>query len=188
MANTNRICSVEACDKPVHCRALCGMHYRRLLAHGDVSVTLIRPPGTLLSWCKEHAAYHGEGCLIWPFARDADGYGLITVRGKTYKASRYICILAKGDPPSPQMDAAHQCGKGHLGCVNPCHLYWASKKQNSLDRIRHGTNGTKLEPEGVNEIRNRLDRSEKPTDIATDYGVSSSLIYKIASRKVWRSV
>lgn len=188
MAKDKGICSVDGCRKPVHCRSLCGMHYRRQWEHGDVNVTLIKSPGTLLAWCDAHADYSEDDCLIWPFAREAKGYGLITVKGKTYNASRYLCILSKGEPPEPQMDAAHICGNGHLGCVNPSHLYWASKKQNSADRIRHGTNGMKLTPDEVRGIRARFESGDRAVDIANDYGVSWSLVYQIGRRKVWRGI
>lgn len=50
-----------------------------------------------------------------------------------------MCQKAHGDPPSPKHDAAHSCGRGHEGCVNPNHLSWKTKKQNQADRITHGT-------------------------------------------------
>lgn len=33
-----------------------------------------------------------------------------------------MCELVYGKPPMPKHQAAHNCGKGNLGCINPKHL------------------------------------------------------------------
>lgn len=47
--------------------------------------------------------------------------------------------MAHGEPPSPEHEAAHSCGKGHLGCIHPHHVRWATPKENSADMVLHGT-------------------------------------------------
>lgn len=51
---------------------------------------------------------------------------------------RYLCRVVNGVPPDNDSYALHNCGNGHLGCVNPKHIYWGTQKQNFADSIRHG--------------------------------------------------
>jgi len=81
-----------------------------------------RGNGKCLAWLKERVAYDGEECLIWPFSGNHQGYGHLGYFGKVVKAHRLMCILAHGEPPTPEHHAAHSCGRGHLGCVHPGHL------------------------------------------------------------------
>jgi len=37
--------------------------------------------------------------------------------------------------------AHHSCGNGHLGCVNPKHLYWGDASQNAKDAAKHKSEG-----------------------------------------------
>jgi hypothetical protein len=50
-----------------------------------------------------------------------------------------MCELVHGPSPSKKHQAAHNCGNGHLGCVNPSHLCWKTPRENSLDMWKHGT-------------------------------------------------
>lgn len=58
--------------------------------------------------------------------------------GRNYWAHRLMCEMAHGAPPTPKHQAAHNCGKGHYGCVNPKHLEWKTNSQNQLDRAKNG--------------------------------------------------
>jgi hypothetical protein len=55
------------------------------------------------------------------------------------RAHRVMCEIAHGPKPAPGFVAAHTCGKGREGCVNPRHLRWASQKENMADKLLHGT-------------------------------------------------
>lgn len=59
--------------------------------------------------------------------------------GKQSVASRVMCELAHGKPPTAEHEAAHSCGNGHLGCINPKHLRWATHIENEADKLMHGT-------------------------------------------------
>ncbi|WP_369527839.1 hypothetical protein [Bradyrhizobium elkanii] len=48
-----------------------------------------------------------------------------------------MCELANGPAPDEDMHAAHSCGNGRSGCVNPMHLRWATVVQNAEDRDVH---------------------------------------------------
>src|SRR6185312_1870651 len=79
-----------------------------------------RGKGKTFQWLLDHMGHHGDACMPWPFSKDGRvGRGGLTYRGKSYWAHRLMCELAHGAPPTPKHQAAHNCGKGHYGCVNP---------------------------------------------------------------------
>lgn len=83
--------------------------------------------------------HRGDECVIWPLFRDKDGRGRVGHNGEHHWAHRLMCKLAHGEPPTPEHTAAHDCGKGHDGCVNPRHLKWKTQKENLADCAIHGT-------------------------------------------------
>jgi hypothetical protein len=150
----------------------------------------IAPKGSSERFLRDHLSYEGEECLLWPFKLRRSGYGLAVVDGVQMPASRWMCILAHGRPSHPNLQAAHSCGCA--ACVNPKHLRWASPKENSDDKAKHGTriigerNGkTSLTAEDIRAIRSA------PPDLAAlqlKYGVSKGCISKIRSRRRWAHV
>jgi DNA-binding transcriptional regulator YiaG len=137
----------------------------------------------LMAWIRDHLSYSGDDCLTWPFGRDRNGYGSTVRRGKKVLAHRYICTIVHGEPPTPKHHAAHSCGKGHEGCVNPRHLSWKTNSENQLDRHQHGTNAksrTKLTPEQVDEIRS-LKGAESTGVTAARFGISEATARHIQS-------
>lgn len=182
-------CSVEGCGKPHEARGWCNAHYRRFRAHGDPLGGGTRNGEPLAFLETVVFSFEGEECLPWPYGSTSEGYGLININGKKRLATRVVCEHEHGPPPTPEHQAAHNCGKGHLGCVNPRHLRWTTRKENYDDRLIHGTvsrgerNGlAKLTEAQVLEIR----ASQKPqSQLAAEYGVAQSNISQIKSRKNW---
>lgn len=131
-------CAATGCGQEASRRGLCTKHYKRFMRHGSTD-----GGGSFrnvcMKWLTDHADHSSDECLIWPFARTARGYGTIRVKGSETTASRQMTILAHGDPPSPTHQAAHRCGNGHLGCVNPKHLRWLTCSENNLEKHEHGT-------------------------------------------------
>lgn len=97
------------------------------------------PFRTNFDWLRAHINHDGDECLLWPFGKDDKGYGTVVAFDRIRKAHRVMCELAHGIPPGSKAQASHNCGNGHLGCVNPKHLEWKSNSENQLDRYRrHG--------------------------------------------------
>jgi hypothetical protein len=135
--------------------------------------------------------HEGNDCLAWPYSRNEQGYGRLSVDDKMVRASRYVCMLVHGDPPTPKHHAAHSCGNGHLGCVAPRHLRWATPKQNYADRLEHGTharserNGkAKLTEDQAREILS-LKGIRFQRQLASDFGVAEGTIANIHSGRTW---
>lgn len=122
-----------------------------------------RGSGKTIQWIQDHLSYpHDDWCLIWPFSRTR-GYGQFGYLGKGYYAHRYMCELVHGAAPSPEHQAAHSCGNGVEGCVNPKHLSWKTQSENQLDCRQHGTQAKsydgisgRLSAEQAHQIRRQL--------------------------------
>lgn len=135
-------CSVPGCDREYHCKGFCNKHWHKYHEYGDPLAARGPDKGVVDEFIRSTALpYTGSDCLIWPFNTDGHGYGTLNRKGnKQLKAHRVICELVHGSPPTATHQAAHSCGKGHLRCVNPHHLRWATRVENAADKILHGTN------------------------------------------------
>lgn len=152
--------------------------------------------GKGIEFLRSLIGHKGDDCIPWPMARNPNGRGYVGFNGGHPKlAHRVMCELAHGPAPEGKPEAAHTCGKGHEGCVNPNHLEWKSKAENQQDKRRHGTNkngkdgpGTrwKLTPEKVSEIRAWGDKITQPM-LALMYGTSWQNIGMILRGKSWKT-
>lgn len=185
------LCAIDGCGRIARGRGWCGLHYKRWYKFGDPLKTAHATNGAPLKWLHETAlAYSGEHCLAWPFGKSG-GYGRIYVDGKATYAHRVICEAVHGPAPEGRNDAAHSCGNGHLGCVNPAHLSWKTRAGNQADRLRHGTDlrgerhyAAKLTEAAVREIR-LLAPAHSINEIGRLYQVSPAAIHSIVNGENW---
>jgi len=187
-------CSISGCEGNAAARGtargFCINHYRRLMKYGD-PLGGRASPGEPMRWLVANMESCGDECLIWPFARDAKGYGVVKYDGAYQGAHRVCCILSEGPPPTDHSEAAHSCGNGHLGCVNPHHLRWATQLENAADRVGHGRSGRgehhgahRLTEDDVRQIiaaRGKV----RQIELADRFGVSQVMISKIQLGKKW---
>lgn len=137
--------------------------------------------------------FKGDQCLVWPFAKDSKGYGKLTYNGRTNAiAPRVVCELVNGLPPTPKHEAAHSCGNGHLGCVNPLHLSWKTRLENRADSVAHGTHVrgsahkiSKLSEEQVREIKVKAASGVSLKTLASQYAVAEGTIHSIKTGRHW---
>lgn len=190
------ICAVEGCDKETWSRDYCRNHQHRFKKHGH---PLAGPAGRgdPERWLRAHVGHaDADSCLYWPFAhqgsrREGDGYGRMRIDGRYVYAHRLMCELAHGPAPSPKHEAAHNCGQGHLACVNPHHLRWDTTQGNADDRRLHGTenkgsrNGQAvLTEDDVRQIKAMLGAMSQRA-IAKKFGVSRWAVTDIANGRRW---
>lgn len=183
------ICSVEGCENSVECKSLCSKHYQRLKRRGDP--LYVWKPATKVVELQAYLSASTNECLIWPGARLSSGYAAIRFENKTQSASRVMCVIAHGEPPTPTYEAAHSCGNGHLACINPRHLFWKTPTENQADKIIHGTTNrgersasAKLTEEKVKAIR-ALDGRYSRREIGDMFGVSRQTAKDIILRRRW---
>lgn len=133
-----RTCSVDGCERPHDARGLCGTHYKRWSQYGDpLAGGPIISPGASRAFLQRAILHKGNDCLLWPYAKTNEGYGHVTIRNRSFLAHRVV-LSAWRRQPDKRAVAAHLCGNGHLGCVNPQHLSWTSQKDNLAHRELHG--------------------------------------------------
>lgn len=112
---------------------------RSLIKPGDIPTipTNATPQGFIF----EVAAFPPpDRCVIWPFAMEKTGYGVLKYNGKKVTASRMALFLFTGYDPV-DLDAAH--GPCHnRACCNPHPdhgMRWATRQQNMMDMRRDGS-------------------------------------------------
>lgn len=144
-----------------------------------------RGKGATHAWLLANLNYAGVECLSWPFCTLPTGYGVFGHLGEHHYAHRYMCELVNGPPPSPIHEAAHSCGRGKFGCVDPRHLSWKTPSENALDSRAHGTQARnpwgpmgKLSKNQIAEIW-ALKGRKTQAQIAEQFGVSASTIRDI---------
>jgi hypothetical protein len=187
------ICIVPGCTRPpTGHKDMCHAHYKRFWRHGDADGQrrFYAAPGEPMRWLLANISYTGDDCLHWPYAVEPQsGYAVIGTPKMI--ASRLMCELVNGPPPTKHHEAAHNCGNGHLGCVNPNHLRWATPASNSFDRWEHGTmvfgeevHNAKLTVDSVRQIR-RLRGVMTQSAIGKMFGVHQGTVSAIQLRQSW---
>ena len=185
-------CLIPGCGRTVIARGWCNRHYLRWKRHGD-PLSGGSFMGLTASFLDKAVLYDGDECLLWPFARSGNGYGQIGIDGIVEYCHRIVCKRVHGDPPPDKPQTAHSCGNGHLGCISPRHLRWATLIENKADELLHGvrprgeTCGTsKLREDDVRAIRAALATTSRTlADIAAAFGVSSGAISHIKMKDTW---
>ncbi len=168
------------------------MHYKRLMNHGTTDYPKHSQQNRRIRWLKEHANYKGDDCLKWPFTVSDTGRGVATLNGNMTSAPRIMCILAHDEPEDESLHAAHSCGNGHLGCINPQHLGWKTPQENEADKRTHGTlrkgaaiNTAVLTEADIHGIRKMIAGGISGVEIARRFGTTPSAISCIKTGKTW---
>lgn len=135
--------------------------------------------------------YQGADCLTWPYGAAKNGYGMVSHGGRMRYVHRLVCEAVKGHAPTPKHEAAHSCGRGGEGCVNPRHLSWKTRTENQADRLVHGTHNrgerqgmAKLTEADVRAIR-QIGSAESLSAIGRKFGVHAKTVSQIFSGQNW---
>lgn len=137
-------------------------------------------------------AYQEPNTGCWLFSCcGSDGYGTFYYEQKVQRAHRAAYKMFRGQIPE-KTEVCHSCDVP--SCVNPAHLFLGSHLDNMTDMYRKNRRiaargdkcrSTILTPEKVKLIR----ASTSPVKtMASEYGVSTILIYQIRRGLKWKWV
>lgn len=127
-------------------------------------------------------------CWEWTGSKDRDGYGVLTIGRKQFRANRVSFSEFKGSPDG--MLVCHRCD--NRSCINPDHLFLGSALENTQDMINKGRKNivrgdrhplTKILPAERTRIRTMRQDGASLKAIAAQYGVSFQLISDICNRR-----
>lgn len=144
-----------------------------------------RRNGAWLAFLADASRCTSDECL--------EGGGTVRPQVRGRNASRYVWMLANGDPGP--LHVLHTCDNSM--CVNIRHLYLgthARNVQDSFDRNRRSFTGyrrgtgvahkAKLTDEQVRDIRSRV--GQTATALGKEFGVSQSNVSQILLGHTWR--
>jgi hypothetical protein len=128
-----------------------------------------------------------DGCWEWTGSRNKYGYGVIGINWKT-KLTHRVAYELKNGPIPEGLFVCHHCD--NPCCVRPDHLFLGSQKDNMIDMVKKGREGTsKLKESQVIEIR-RLYKTGLFTqqELGNKFGVSHRQIGYIINKKSWSHI
>jgi len=145
--------------------------------------------GSVKQWLEDHSTYSEDGCLTWPYAKNPEGRGQIRIAKKLHYAAALMCEIVNGPRPTDDHQVAHSCGNGHLACVHPGHLRWATPSENQMDRVIHGTSN-RGERHGMarlttDEVLALREAEGSYREIAARFGIAYETARLIKLRKIW---
>jgi hypothetical protein len=121
-----------------------------------------------------------SGCWNWTASRTRDGYGKMSVAGKTVASHRASWLLNHGDIPDG-LFVLHECD--NRLCVNPNHLFLGTTSDNMVDCILKGRHGRKkLSKDQIEYIRSYAGSSKEP---AKALGISRAMFCRIRKGNAW---
>lgn len=131
-----------------------------------------------------------DGCHLFTGADDGNGYGKLCVQEngrQVYPRAHVLSwLLTHGSIPG-RLDVCHSCNVKR--CVNPDHLYVATRSINVQHAIRDGLQPCRLTDIEVAQIRELWDSGEfSQHQLARLYGIDQPIVYRIVHRKAFRWV
>ena len=151
-------------------------------------------------WAKVRK-FDGDGCWLWSGALHNRGYGYFNIDGKMYLTHRVSWLLKNGTLPADLL-VCHRCDV--KPCVRPDHLFLGTHGDNLHDAAVKGLmpRGDKhpmrrrpersrtaiLTKENVVDIRAQRVGGKTVEELARDFGLSKSAMYKVVSGTTWKNI
>ena len=156
-------------------------------------------------WSKVDSSQGESECWLWMGSMGSGGYGQVRVSKRLLRTHRVAWELTNGSIPDGKV-VCHRCDNPR--CCNPHHLFLGSQQENVADMISKGRNAStieiiknstharakgeqnsqaKLTEDEVIRIRRRWTQGGiTKKELASQFGVSDVLIFKIVRRQIWK--
>jgi hypothetical protein len=156
--------------------------------------------GAVRSWRKRGGNVAGlltDSPRLLSLKTDRYGYRVAALkvgdRMRHIGVHRLVVLAFVGEPPPGKPEVCHRDGVRTNNV--PSNLYWGSGKDNGEDKVRHGNSlrgerspWAKLTAADIPEIFRLRRAGCTQKAIARQFGVASSLICYVLSRKGWKHV
>lgn len=152
------------------------------------------PPPEEIFWAKVDKRGPDE-CWEWQGDTYDIGYGRFHRKDKVYRTHQFSYQLHNG-PITKGLGVLHKCDNPR--CVNPNHLFLGTPADNHADMVSKGRRAymkgdrshyKKLTSDDVREIRRRYAAGGvTQRQLAAEYGIQSSNICFVVTRKTWQDV
>jgi hypothetical protein len=148
--------------------------------------------GEALNFFKENVHAESAACVEWPYRCNANGYGTIMIRKRSWLVHRYAWTCIHGPIPG-RLLVCHRCDNRR--CFNPEHLFLGTDRDNCLDMIRKGRQAdlsefkhprASLTVEIIEDILRLHCGSPKAVSLVT--GVPVAIVKNILYGKSWVGV
>lgn len=132
------VCSVQGCTGKYRSNGFCLDHYNqdrnqsRRVARGSDGSEVAWPRDAVLAAVKSQT----DECILWQHRLDKWGYPRFRKDRRNVRAHREVCRIAHGAPPTSAHVTRHACNTPR--CINPRHLKWGTRQENSDDMVRAG--------------------------------------------------
>lgn len=134
--------------RPHYARGCCSPCYSRLRHSGRLgSHPRLRNTVSVETWLSTVRESPDE-CWLWPYNRDADGYGRTSISGVMRKVHNVAWEVLVGEAPEglqPDHEchnaaaASGSCSGGrvcvHRACANPRHIVWRPASENATSEL-----------------------------------------------------
>ena len=119
-------------------------------------------------------------CWAWLGAGKGNGYGQATFQKKSMAAHKKAYLLFRGQVPA-NMDVCHTCD--NRWCVNPDHLFLASRHANMADMVAKGRGAgghrKHIKEHQVQEIQRRLIAGASCVEVSTQMNINYGTVTAI---------
>ena len=146
------------------------------------------------NWFQTRLKSTEHDCMEWTGQKLPKGYGHVKIHGKKIQTHRYVLAKKLGREIREGMCALHTCD--NPPCCNPNHIWEGTNQENVNDKISKGRAAVvKGEKHGCSKLTEDMVITIKQTGrtisqrkLAAEYGVSSTIIYKILKGVIWNHV
>lgn len=138
----------------------------------------------------------GDSCWLWGGKINDSGYGIFTIKGRSYRAHRIAWQMHHARQIPDGLLVRHRCDV--RACVNPEHLVVGDHSDNRSDAIRrHRANSlkgeavpsAKLTTDQVQWARQQWDSGLlTKTELSRRLGVSVTTVTSVVNRESWTHV